>query len=263
MKRSIALLLIVGAILALNPNALLAENSMADNRLKIVGEIGMDFFSRYVGGTSGGIAYSKSVVQGNVKFTLEPLGLYFKSWGSGILVADGNRHGGNEIDPVIIGIARPIWVFKVDFGYAYYDLYPQFRGRGDLHGLFGTISYPNKFIEPYLTVECDIPTDKKTLQGGWYYRAGITKSFKLRENLSLTGDLSIGGNDGPFGYRPDFIAFARGGLSLCWSPWKNFSASPQVYYQKRLGHHPSEGGIARDAFWGGVSFNFKHELLSF
>ena len=148
MKRLI-MVLIAGAILALLPNILLAENSTAENRMKIVGEIGMDFFSRYVGGTSGGIAYNKPVIQGNVKFTLEPLGLYFKSWGSGILSADGNKYGGNEIDPVIIGIARPIWKFKVDFGYAYYDLHPQFRRRGDLHGFFGTISYPNKFLEPY------------------------------------------------------------------------------------------------------------------
>lgn len=256
------MLLVAVAILALIPVAILAEECPPDNKTRLIGEVGMDFFSRYVCGTSGSVAYNRPVVQGNVKLSVEPLGIYFKAWGSGALTQDGGNRFGNEID-LIVGIARPIWIFKVDFGYAYYDLHPQFRGRGDLHAVFGTISLPNRFIEPYITVECDMPTDKKTLEGGWIYRAGLTKSFKLRENLALISDISLGGNDGAYRFRSDPISYGRGGLTLCWSPWKNFSMSPQIYYQKRLGHHPSNGGIARDAFWGGVSFNFKHELLSF
>lgn len=261
MKRSFILLITV-VILALIPVAILAEESPPNNKMKLIGEIGVDFFSKYVGSTSGGVAYNRPVVQGNAKISLLPFGLYAKFWGSGILISDGRKFGGNEID-YIVGIARPIWKFKVDIGYGYYDLHPQFRGRGDLHGLYGTILYPNKIVEPYLTVECDLPTVKKALEGGWLYRAGIMKSIELRKNLILTGDVSFGGNDGAYGFRPDPISYARGGLTLCWSPWKNFSISPQLYYQKRLGHHPSNGGIARDAFWGGMSFSFKHELLSF
>lgn len=255
--------LLLAAVLFLIPNSVLAEeNAPTDGKNHIIADVELDFYSRYICGTSGGRAYNRPVVQGSTKLSLEPLGPYVKFWGSGALTQDGGNKCGNEYD-LIVGIIRPIWKFKVDVAYGYFDLHPQFRGRGDLHAFFGTISLPGYFVEPYISVECDIPTNKKTLEGGWYYRTGITKSIDLRKNLSLTGDLSIGGNDGPFGFKPDFVSFARGGLSLCWSPWKNFSVTPQIYYQKRLGHHPSNGGIARDAFWGGVSFNFKHDLLAF
>lgn len=250
-------------LLALGSVALAAEeNAPADGKNRLVGEIGMDFYSRYVGNTFGSVAYNRPAVQGNIKLSLDPIGFYAKVWGSGALTQDGGNRFGNEID-LIVGIARPIWIFKVDFGYAYYDLHPQFRSRGDMHAVFGTISLPNRFVEPYITVECDIPTDKKTLEGGWAYRVGLSKSIGLRKNLALTGDISIGGHDGAFGFRPEPVSHARGGLSLCWSPWKNFSVTPQVYYQKRLGYHPGNGGLGRDAFWGGISFNFKHDLLTF
>ena len=257
------LLVIILMLMVLIPAAVLAEECPpSDNRNKLIGEIGMDFYSRYVCGTSGGVAYNRPVVQGNVKFSLEPLGLYAKFWGSGALTQNGGNHFSNEID-LIVGIARTIWKFRVDVGYAFYDMHPQFRGRGDLHAVLGTISFPSRIIEPYITIEYDIPTDKKTLEGGLIYRVGLSKPFGLRKNLLLISDLSLGGNDGAFGFRPDPISYARGGLTLCWFPWKNFSVSPQIYYQKRLGHHPSNGGIARDAFWGGISFTFRHQLISF
>jgi len=229
---------------------------------RLIGEVSLDFYSRYVGNMAGGTIFNRPVVQGTVKFSLEPIGLYAKFWGSGNFGRDGGNHFGKEID-WIVGIARPVWKFKIDVAYGYYDLYPQFRSRGDLHALITMISLPNQFVEPYFAIEWDMPVNRKILEGGVFYRIGVTKSISLRKNLALIGDLSLGGNDGPFGFRPDFLAFDRGGLSLCWSPWKSFSVAPQIYYQKRLGHHPSNGGISRDVFWGGVSFNFKHNLLSF
>jgi hypothetical protein len=258
--------LLLVALLALTPAALLAEeNAPANSKTQFVGEIGVDFFSKYICSTSGGIADKNPVVQGYVKATLKTpwLDISVKSWGSGALTLDGRKHGGNEIDPFIIEIIRSVYNFQIMLGYGFYDLTPQFNGKGgDLHGLYGTISYLNKIVEPFLTVERDLPTGK-SLQGGWIYRAGLKKSIKIRENISLSGDLSVGGNDGAYGFRPDFFSYARAGLSLCWSPWKNFEIIPSLNKQWRLGHHPSQGGIGRDAFWGGISFNFNHELLSF
>jgi hypothetical protein len=262
MKRSI-LMLIFTVILSSLPAISQAEERPATGKRCLIFDTGLDVYSKYVCGTSGSVAHNKAVIQGYVKLSVEPWGLYVKSWGSGILDPDGKKRGGNEIDPFIVGIARNVWVFRIDAGYGYYDLHPQFRAKGDLHGIFGTISLPNRYVTPYLTVEADLPTVKKTLEGGFVYRAGLTKSFALRKNLALVVDLSIGGHDGAYGFRPEFVSHARGGLSLCWSPWKNVTISPQVYYQKRLGFHPGNGGLTRDAFWGGMSLNIKHELLSF
>lgn len=248
--------LLLVALLALTPAALLAEeNSTANNQVRLGGKIGVDFFSKYVCLNSGGVADKNPVVQGYIEATLKTawLDVSLKSWVSGAFTAAGRKSGGDEIDPFIIEIARSVHNFRIMLGYGFYDLTPQFSGKGgDMHGLYGTISYSHWIAEPFLTIERDLPTGK-SLQGGWIYRAGLEKSIKLRENISLSGVLSVGGNDGAYGFHPDFFSYARAGLSLCWSPWKNFEIIPSVNKQWRLGHHPSQGGIGRDAFWGGIS----------
>jgi hypothetical protein len=261
MKRT-ALLLVAVAIFLLNSLPALAAEPADGKKNRLCSEVEFDYYSKYVCSTSGALAYNKSVAQGSVRLSLEPLGLYVKFWGSGILDPDHGKLGGNEID-WSIGMCRPVWKFMVDVGYAFYDLYPQFRAKGDLHAIYGTIRLPNKHVEPYLTVECDIPTHKQTLPGGWTYRLGVSKSLEIRKSLTLIADVSIGGNDGAYGYSRDFFAYVRGGLGLAWEPWKNVQVIPQIYYQKRLGRHPSRGGITGDVCWGGVSFVVKHNLLSF
>ena len=172
-------------LLVLLPTVLLAEENIpANSKTQLIGEIGVDFFSKYVCSTSGGVADKNPVVQGYVKATLKTswLDISVKSWGSGALTLDGRKHGGKEIDPFILEITRSVYNFQITLGYGFYDLTPQFSGKGgDMHGLYGTISYPNKIVEPFLTVECDLPTGK-SLQGGWIYRTGLSPSDNLIKN---------------------------------------------------------------------------------
>jgi hypothetical protein len=229
-------------------------------------ELGTGFYKNYLTSTSGGMAFSQPVFQGYGKLTyMTPnFQIYAKTWGSAVIVRDGGKRGGDEWDQIIAGIAFPVWKFKVDVGYGYYDLHPQFRGRGDLHGLFGTISFPNKYVEPYLTVEYDIPTVKRALEGGWFYRAGILKCFELRKNLNLVLDLSFGGNDGAFGAKPDFVSLLRGTAALEWQPfvvYKNFTLVATGGYQKRVGHRTLEGGLSPDATIASLEAKWRFDLL--
>jgi hypothetical protein len=229
-------------------------------------KLGTGFYKNYISSTSGGQSFGRPVFQGYGELTyMTPnFTVYIKTWGSKIIVPDGGKHGGDEWDQIIAGVAFPVWKFKIDVGYGYYDLHPQFRGKGDLHGLFGTISLPNKWVEPYLTVEYDIPTAKQTLGGGWYYRAGIFKCIKLRKNLSLNLDASFGGNDGAFGAKPDFVSFVRGTAALEWQPfvaYKNFTLVATGGYQKRVGHRTLEGGLASDATIASLEAKWRFDLL--
>ena len=265
MKRTLMQLLAITTLVLLPTIVSADECPTPDNKVHIGVETGAGIFNRYSCGVSGSTPFNKAVVQGYVKLTADYLGYqaYLKGWGSGIIIPDGSKKGGNEIDPLIAGIVGPIGPLKVGLGYGYYDLHPQFRGRGDLHGIFGTVLLPNKYVEPYFSWECDVPTAKKALEGGWYYRAGITKCFQLRKNLGLVLDLSVGGNDGAFGTRVDFFSFTRASMSLQWEPWKNFVVTPQIAYQMRLGHNPNQGGLCPDGITGGIEIRWRHDLLSF
>lgn len=229
-------------------------------------ELGTGFYRNYLCSTSGSLAYRRPVFQGYGKLTYMTPKFEFsaKTWGSKIIVPDGVKRGGDELDQIIVDVAFPLGKFKINLGYGYYDLHPQFRGKGDLHGLFGTISFPNKWVVPYLTVENDIPTVKKSLEGGWYYRAGIFRCFKLRQNLTLTVDLSFGGNDGAFGAKPDFVSLVRGTAALEWQPieaYKSFSLVGTGGYQIGTGRRIQEGGLTSNAPIASLEAKWLIDLL--
>ena len=229
-------------------------------------DLGTGFYKNYLCSTSGALAYSRPVFQGFGKLTyMTPnFEVYVKTWGSKIIVSDGGKFGGDEWDQIIAGIAFPVWKFKVDLGYGYYDLHPQFRAKGDLHGFFGTVSFPNKWVEPYLTVEYDVPTVKQALEGGWYYRAGLMRCFNLRKNLTLILDASFGGNDGPFGAKPDFVDLVRGLATVEWKPFescKNFTLAATGGYQLRTGRRTLKGGLAPDSVIANIEAKWRFDLL--
>lgn len=239
------------------PGAIWAQASGSESKYKLTGEINAGFFSEYIGGLSGSTAFPHPVFQQSIKATLEPLGFYAKIWNSYSPKGGPNSDFGDEID-YFIGVQRKIGKFSLDVGYVYYDFYKLGHHKGDLQALSLNVDFPDiKGVTPYVNLERDFTV--RGGEGGHLYRTGVRHAFEIIGKQALGWEASIAGHDGAYGYKPELVSSARASLFTTFKPWKGkeLGISPQLNFQKKLGHSQEGGGIAENKVWGGINVTYS------
>lgn len=226
-------------------------NSNAAEELKFSVALDAAYYSNYVGEISGNVSYDNPVFQQSVTFTHNSSGIYAQIWNSYSPKDGANSDFGDELD-YIVGISKEIKGFTVDAGYAFYDLHKIGHIEGDLHAIYLNVDAPEiHSVIPYLQLEVDYPTDREILEGGVLYRAGLKHFVKIVEQ-AIDLDLSIAGNDGAYGYVPDLISSGKLKVSTTFNVWR-LEVSPEVNFQKILGHTEDGGNIASSKTWWGIT----------
>ena len=218
---------------------------------RIKADLDLGYFSRYVYGMSGQTIYDHSVFQQSVTLTDAPTGLYGQIWLSYSPKNGPNDDPGDEMD-FVVGIYNSFHRVNFDVEYAFYDLQDMEVTRDGLHMLRLYLEpETDRFkIKPYVSIEGNIPVDDEILEGGFLYKMGARYQQELfGQTFDL--DLSVGGNDGAYGTKPKWLAFAQFGVSTTFKVWR-FNVSPSINFQKKLGDNNE---IAEDKVWYGVNLS--------
>jgi len=226
---------------------------------RLKANLNFGYFSRYIGGVNDKTLHDHSVFQQSIKLADTPTGLYFQIWSSYSPKGGINSDFGDEID-YIVGIYRNFYDGKlgIDMGYAFYNLYDLKNTEGDLDIIYLKVDLPEVYqIKPYISIKENIPRDKDIREGGFMYSLGVKYSFDLP--AALTGqtvnmNLLAGGHDGALGKKPEMISFVRLVIATTFKIWK-FDITPEVNFQKRLGHEKENGGMTEDKVWYGINFS--------
>lgn len=233
--------------------------------VELKADLDVGYFSKYVGGTTGGNFFDHSVFQQSLKITAEweTTKLYLMFWKSYSPKGGINSDYGDE-DDFIAGIIKHYKYVTIDAAYSFYNCYDLSNTKGDLHALSIRFDFPNiRKVSPYAFIEWDIPIDKEILDGGVMYKFGLMYDMTLPESLknqTIDIDLSIGGHDGAYGKNPEPASFGRLNLSTTFHIWK-VGITPEVNFQKRFGYKVRNGGMASDEIWYGVNFNVPFDLF--
>ena len=235
-----------------------AEEAAEEKKAILTGTLEFGAYNKYVGVTSGATDYNHSVAQPAIGLSHEPTGIYVKLWDS--YSPHGHQDSGDEVD-YIIGITRDIKGFKVDFGYAYYDLAMIGHSKGDLHAIYLNVDKPSVLtITPFIPLERDIPVNKEVLDGGMLWRIGIKRDvdvFKQAFNLNL----SVAGNDGAYGTRPELVSSARFTVATTVNIYGGLTVTPSINFQKNLGYSVANGGLTQNKIYGGFLFSWSFDII--
>lgn len=225
----------------------------------LTGKLGFSFYNKYVGTTDGQVYFNKPVIQGSLLVSHEPSGIYAEIWKS-YSPKDGlNSDAGDEID-FSIGIERELAGLAIDAGYSYYNLYNLKHSSGDFHALYLNIDLPEIYkVTPYVNLEVDIPTDKKILEGGFLYKAGLKYALKVFDH-PIDLNLSFSGHDGAFGTEPELVSSGNLKISSTFAVL-GVDVTPEVNFQKRLGKKVEDGGLTQNIVWYGVIISYPFDIL--
>ena len=202
--------------------------------------------SSYVGGQTGIRLHDGPVIQNMV--TVSRKGTYAYIWVSSPLDARWNRDFGTEID---LGIGHDFALAKgwrLDLGYAYYNLIPTESTRGDLHALSAYIYATTGAVRPFARIEHDIPQNPSVLPGGLTYKVGA--NWSIPAGIQIQG--LVFGHGRAYGQRAELVSAAQISASTSFK-LGSFPANAGVTFQRTLG---KTGGFARNetVFWLGLSF---------
>lgn len=221
------------------------------------GTLDFRYSSKYMGG-AGQILYDHHVLQKDVMFSVEPIGLYGVVWSSYSPRNGINQDFGDEID-FILGISSPVWKLEMDLSYSYYNCYDINDTEGDLHALVLVTDFPEIYhLKPYLKLERDVPFDEDILPGGFIYRLGAEYDLQLGKIFSF--DVSLAGHDGAFGTKKETISSSRLSLSTVFN-WGNVEIVPSIDFQKCLGKDIEDGGMTEDKIWYGISISIPFSIF--
>ena len=225
--------------------------SVASEEPQFSVNMGIAYYSRYVSEINGNVVYDSPVSQQSVTLTHNSSGIYAEVWNSYSPKDGANSDFGDELD-YSIGISKEVKGFTVDAGYAFYDLYKIGHVEGDLHAIYLNVdALEIHSVVPYIQVEIDFPTDEDILEGGVMYRVGVRRSIEIAKQ-PVDFDLSVAGNNGAYGYKPDLLSTGKLGISTTFNIWK-LEITPEVNLQKVIGHTEEDGGIAGDkVLWWGI-----------
>jgi hypothetical protein len=251
-KKSILALIL--AVVFVVPFISFAEDNNP-KKIEITGTLSETYLNAYIGGTPGSIVYDHPVLQSDLEIDLaiKETVFYLELWHSYSPNGGENNDWGDEID-YIAGIKKKIGEFSFDVNFSYFNFADMKNMKGDLYSVNFNADFP-KILEvtPYLTIEGDIPKDKKILEGGVAYRIGTKYSPKLF-GQPIDMDLSIGGHDGAYGTRKEIVSSVRGVLSSTFT-FKTVNITPQISYQKRVGYSVEHGGLTENKFWYGITMS--------
>lgn len=198
--------------------------------------------SQYICGVSGFKALNSWAVQPTFRVTNLDTGLFgeaFASYG----FKGFNTNLATEASLTLGGIQKA-WGVTFTEKLTYDDLVKIGTLNNDLIMLSVNADFPQVFgLDSHLLVEADWGTGD--LEGGVTYQAGVSRTFEnVIAKLPLIGAFNVGGNDGPYGFKPQFISYTRETIS---TEVKVLGTTfvPQFSAQQKKGHD----GIASDAYW--------------
>ncbi len=252
---TVAVLGLMVCLLAVCISGVSAEETQADKKFWLKGSLSVDTYTSYVDKVSGELLNDGPVVHPNLIVMAEPSGVYlyiglftnFKKF---------NQHSANSME-YAVGIEREAGIVKLDLGYGYSDIK---NSKGDVHYFYSIIEFREVVgkLTPYVSLELDLPVKKDILEGGFMYSVGGKYPFKVSEQ-PIDIDLSLGGNDGINGYRPEKISYARLTLSTL-SRFGKLEVTPEINFQKRIGYSYENGGIAKDKIYGVIKISLPFDI---
>ncbi|MBI5632356.1 MAG: hypothetical protein HZA15_02615 [Nitrospirae bacterium] len=256
MKTTIKVFWLIVCLLAVCVGGVAAEDPQTDKKFGLTGYLTMDTHSSYIDKVSGETLHNGTVIYPHLVVVAEPLGAYLFI-GTYNNLKRFNKHSANSLE-YAVGIEREIGMIKVDAGYGYSDIK---NSKGDVHYFYSTIEIRELIdkLTPYLSLEWDFPVKKEILEGGFMYRLGGKYPVKISDQV-IDIDLSFAGHDGIYGYRPEKISSARLTLSSLFK-LGHLELSPELNFQKRLGHSHENGGIAKDRIYGGLRLVLPLSIL--
>lgn len=258
--KKIVFVVLMTAYVALPAVAAAAEKE----KFSIGGNISTSVTGAYIDKLSGETLIDNAVTQLSIELSSSS-GIY--------LIAEqyyDSRDDGRSFETdFYLGIEKEIGRYlieSIDIGYYFSDM----KDSGaDFHGPYLLVDFQDVFgIIPYLEFEQDISTREEEIEGGFLYRAGLKRTIESVGNLNqpIDIDVSIGGHDGAYGYRPETVSSGRITISTTFVVWRGIEIIPEINYQRRLGHSGQvmedgeevPGGIIRDKdkIWGGIKISF-------
>jgi hypothetical protein len=240
MKKLLSLLLVVTMVLGVMGLVFADEakksSFAADLELKTASQDICDY--------SGFKADNTWVIQPTVTVTHNGTGLYAKFSGS-YGTRGFNNSLGTEADWTL-GRSQEILGLNTTIELTYLDLMKVGTLRGDLVELSVNVALPTVIgLDPHVLVALDRGTNPDRLEGGVLYQMGVAKTLSnVIAKLPLTAAVNIGGNDGPYGFKPQLVSYYRETLS---TEVKALGTTfvPQFSAQQKNGHD----GVASDAYW--------------
>lgn len=233
----------------------LAPEGEAKRQFPIFVTLDFNWSSDYVDRLSGESLASGSVYK--VGFLIfHQSGLYVG--GENYYVPKRNSNPDSGDKSVFVGYEREFGQWKMDAGYSFMRSYVSEKIYGELHRVYATVTAPEvlKDLRPYVSVAVDAPVNKKTLEGGVVYRGG----FKYKKGIFgqvVLADLSVAGNNGPYGYRAEPLSSGKAEIAVPIKINKILEVRPEASFQQRFGYARSNGGMSQSKIWGGVTVSIS------
>ena len=208
----------------------------------------MSYWTKYVGGGTGAVAYDNLVLQGglyvnHVSGMWSGMSFSYSPW-------DVGNDFGDEGD-FYLGYQHQYAGISYGVNYGFYNLV----GSGDLHDLVAGVSIPELWlgVTPYVRLSWTIPTREEIVAGGLSYKIGVTREHSI-DGQDFTAGLSVGGHDGVAGKKPEMVSWARLSLDFLVEVFPPVVVT--VHFQKGLGYEPHDGGFSGNEVWGGITYIF-------
>ncbi|MFA4916898.1 MAG: hypothetical protein WC560_09540 [Syntrophales bacterium] len=223
--------------------------------LSLSGSIDLAYYSEYTAPFAGLTIYTGPVFRPVLTINLDPTGFYFNSWNSFSHEGGLNDDLGDE-SHYTIGYNKTLWGMNFDTSYHYYNLYPLDNSTGDLTAVALNVVFPK--IGDFwfcLRSELDFPLDRDVREGGLLYKVDLF--YTIPWKIPITLDWAIGGHDGAYGMRPEFVSFGRFTISTCFPLGESIVVTPEIDFQKVLGYSEENGGAFESRIFVGINFSYK------
>ncbi|OGD61122.1 hypothetical protein A3A71_00800 [Candidatus Berkelbacteria bacterium RIFCSPLOWO2_01_FULL_50_28] len=205
--------------------------------------------SSYVGGQTGMRLHDGPVTQNSATFARK--GMYAYIWVCSPLDTRWNSDYGSEID---LGFGHDFALkngWRVDVGYAYYNVIPLENMRGDLHAISAHVYQTRGVIRSFARLEQDVAQNPSILPGGFTYKLGVnwSASPELRAELALLGHGRV------YGISAETVSAGTCSLTLN-RKLNGLSVQAGITFQRALGRSVANGGAAHNetVLWIGFSF---------
>lgn len=222
-------------------------------------EISAAVHNRYVDEYSGALYFNKAVSNQSVMVGLDKDGTGFYIQADNFIPTEEETA---ETD-FYAGVYTEIYGVKIDAGYGRYWI--REVGEVNFNGVYAEITFPAPAwgITPFVKGEyrfaekVEAENGEKISMNGFVYYGGLRREFQIHERVSLTAEVSVGGNTGIYDMPAENLSFAREKVELTISltDWLKLKASALT--QQNLGR---EEGIAADTekFFvsGGIAMTF-------
>jgi hypothetical protein len=229
--------IVVAMAIFFSASFVFAQEEKEKDGWKVSGEVSVGIHSKYVDEISGELSYGRPVSTQSAMIGVEKdaTGFYLKAEN----FIPFEKKEAKESD-FYLGFYTEAKGMKFDFGYAHY--WVRKDGESDCHAVYGVVDFPQIGwrVVPFAKAEYRIASEKRG-EGGFVYRGGLKREFPIHKKVSLTAEMSMGGNSGIHGYKVDNISFGRAKAEASVEISEQLKFKIYAFAQRNLG---SDGGIA-------------------